>query len=102
MKPLHDAMTVCRQAPGAVRPSVDLARCEGKGECVAVCPEQVFELRRIDAPDYRRLGLLHRFKLRVHGMRVAYAPNADACRGCGLCVAACPEQAITLRRGVPA
>ena len=102
MKPLHDAMTVCRQAPGTVQPSVDFARCEGKGDCVAVCPEQVFGLRRIDASDYSRLGLLNRFKLRVHGMRVAYTPNADACRGCGLCVAACPEHAITLRRGAPA
>jgi 4Fe-4S ferredoxin len=39
-------------------------------------------------------------KLRVHGMKMAYTPNADACRSCGLCVAACPEHAITLARRV--
>ena len=37
-------------------------------------------------------------RARVHGMQVAYTPNAEACQSCGLCVAACPEQAITLRR----
>ncbi len=81
-------------------PVVDLTRCEGKGDCVRVCPEDVFRVRRIDDGDYGRLGLLHKFRLRVHGMRVAYTPNAEACRGCGLCVAACPETAIRLSRGL--
>lgn len=90
--------TICRQAPGIIAPVVDLKRCEGKGDCAQVCPENVFHLRRIDEADFRGLSLLHQFKLRVHGMKVAYTPNADACRGCSLCVSACPEQAITLRR----
>jgi NAD-dependent dihydropyrimidine dehydrogenase PreA subunit len=28
----------------------------------------------------------------------AYAPKADDCHACGLCVVACPEQAIVLTR----
>jgi len=31
-------------------------------------------------------------------MKMAYTPNVDACLACGLCVAACPEKAITLSR----
>jgi len=89
---------ICKQQPGVIVPAIDLRRCEGKGDCLAVCPENVFEIRRIDDADYRSLGMLHRFKLRVHGMQVAYTPNADACRSCGLCVTACPERAITLTR----
>jgi len=88
----------CKQSPGVIVPVVDLRRCEGKGDCLDVCPENVFEIRRIDEEDYLRLGTLQRFKLRVHGMKVAYTPNADACRSCGLCVTACPERAIKLAR----
>ncbi|MDR0242865.1 MAG: 4Fe-4S dicluster domain-containing protein [Burkholderia sp.] len=88
----------CKQEPGVIAPVVDLKRCEGKGDCVAVCPENVFEIRRIDQADYLGLGPMHRLKQRVHGMKVAYMPNAQACRSCGLCVTACPEHAITLAR----
>jgi len=88
----------CKPESGAVFPIVNLGRCEGKGDCVRVCPENVFEVRRIDDVDYQPLGALQKFKLRVHGMKVAYTPNADACRSCGLCVTACPERAITLAK----
>jgi 4Fe-4S ferredoxin len=88
----------CRQPPGVIKPIVDFNRCEGKADCVRVCPERVFAMGRILDKDYRQLGLVSRFKLRVHGMQVAYTPNVDACQSCGLCVAACPEKAITLAR----
>lgn len=88
----------CKQPAGVIVPVVDLRRCEGKGDCVRVCPEDVFRISRIADADYLQLGMLHKLKLRVHGMQVAYTPNAAACRSCGLCVAACPERAITLAR----
>jgi 4Fe-4S ferredoxin len=78
----------CKQAAGVIAPVVDFTRCEGRGDCAVV----------IDDADYKQLGMLHKFKLRVHGLKVAYTPNADACRSCGLCVTACPERAITLAR----
>jgi 4Fe-4S ferredoxin len=96
---MNDASTAnCKQARGVIVPVVNLKRCEGKGDCVDVCPENVFEVRRIDNSDYQVLNTFQKFKLRVHGMQVAYTPNADACRSCGLCVSACPEHAITLKR----
>jgi len=92
------APVACKQESGVIAPTVDLKRCEGKGDCVIVCPENVFQIRRIDDADYQGLNILQKFKLRVHGLKVAYTPNADACRACGLCVSACPEHAITLGR----
>jgi NAD-dependent dihydropyrimidine dehydrogenase PreA subunit len=88
----------CKAAPGTWIPVVDRSRCEGKKDCVEVCPYAVFEVRRIDDAEYRALPLLGRLKLRVHGMKTSYTPGAADCHACGLCVVACPEDAVTLRR----
>ena len=86
----------CEAAPGAFAPVIDHARCEGKRDCVAVCPYGVFEVRRIDDADFAQLGLLGKLRSIAHRRQSAYAARADACQACGLCVVACPEDAITL------
>lgn len=87
----------CEAEPGAWQPVVNRNRCEGKADCAAVCPYDVFEVRAISDEEYKALSFLARVKLRVHGKRTAYTPRADQCRACGLCVVACPEKAISLR-----
>jgi|SRR5215831_1605532 len=89
----------CRAEPGVFRPVIDRARCEGKRDCVEVCPHGVFEVRRIDDADFARLSILARLKSRAHGRQTAYTPAAEQCRACGLCVVSCPEKAISLVRG---
>jgi NAD-dependent dihydropyrimidine dehydrogenase PreA subunit len=86
----------CRASPGAWMPVVDRTRCEGKQDCVEVCPHDVFEVRRMSDEDYGALGLGSRLKSLFHGRRTAYTPRASACQACGLCVVACPEHAIRL------
>lgn len=88
----------CKAPAGAWKPVVDRARCEGKGDCVEVCPYDVFEVGTIADDEFRAMRLLVRLKLIAHGKKTAYTPRADACRACGLCVVACPEKALTLVR----
>ena len=88
----------CKAEPGRYAPSIDRNRCEGKEDCAAVCPYDVFEIRRIDDADFATLSWLGKMKSVAHGRKTAYTPNADACQACGLCVVACPEKAITLSR----
>ena len=86
----------CRATPGRWRPVVDRSRCEGKRDCVDVCPYEVFEVRRIDDADYAALSFFARLKVLAHRKQSAYTPRADACQACGLCVVACPEGALRL------
>ncbi len=86
----------CRGQPGELVPIVDRAKCEGKADCVRVCPLNVFEVRRIEDADFAKLGMLAKLKSMAHGRKTAYTPRASACEACGKCVTACPEKAIRL------
>ncbi|MDB4962974.1 MAG: Ferredoxin [Myxococcales bacterium] len=88
----------CKHEAGTFAPHVERGRCEGKADCVDVCPYDVFEVRRIADGDFEMLSVMERLRSRVHGRKTAYTPRADACRGCAACIKACPEDAITLVR----
>ncbi len=88
----------CKQAPGSFTPVIDRARCEGKADCVVICPYEVFELDILPTEERASLGTLARIRGFVHGWKQSFAVNAEACRACGLCVSACPEKAIKLVR----
>ncbi|HAH08809.1 MAG TPA: 4Fe-4S ferredoxin [Alphaproteobacteria bacterium] len=88
----------CKQPSGTVRPLIDHRRCEGAAACAAVCPHDVFEVRKITRAEQTALPLLPWLKVLAHGGRQAFAINADACQACGACIAACPEKAIRLER----
>ncbi|MGH7439935.1 MAG: 4Fe-4S dicluster domain-containing protein [Polyangiaceae bacterium] len=90
--------TDCGAKPGEFEPVVDLSKCEAKGECVKVCPVNVFEVRRIDDADFAKLGVMAKVKSVAYGRKTAYAPKASSCEACGKCVEACPEKAIKLAR----
>jgi len=74
------ASTECRAEPGEFGPVVDRGKCEGKAECVDVCPFNVFEVRRIDDADFARLGVFGKLKSMAHGRKTAYMPRASACQ----------------------
>lgn len=84
------------KVPGVVAPIVDATRCEGKRDCVDVCPYGVFDVRRLTDDERQALPWLSRFKVAVHGGRQAFVVKPADCHNCGKCVTACPERAITL------
>lgn len=88
----------CKAPPGQFIPVIDRSRCEGKAECVRVCPVGVYMVGTL-APEHRAgLGLRARVKGFAHRWQQALLVNPAACEACGLCVQACPEKAITLAR----
>ena len=89
--------TDCKGEPGTVAPVVDRNRCEAKAACFGVCPYNVFEIRRLSPDERSSLSLRGKLKAWAHGNRQAFVVRPDDCHACGLCVNACPEQAITLQ-----
>jgi 4Fe-4S ferredoxin len=87
---------------GRLQPVIDRNRCEGKTECVKVCPYDVFEMITLDADQRRQLSPLGRLKAFFHRYRQATAAHPDQCHACSLCVSVCPEKAIRLVKAEPA
>jgi 4Fe-4S ferredoxin len=88
-------MTDCKE-PGRVVPVIDRNKCEGKEDCLRVCPYHVFEIRKLGAEEKSQLSFVGRLKAFAHGNQQAFVVLPDECHACGLCVTACPEKAITL------
>ncbi|HEU4428389.1 MAG TPA: ferredoxin family protein [Myxococcota bacterium] len=86
----------CKGEPGRVSPAIDRNKCEGKADCLRVCPYGVFELGVL-APERRgELSWLGRLKGWAHGYEQAFVVKPADCHACQLCVEACPEHAIQL------
>jgi NAD-dependent dihydropyrimidine dehydrogenase PreA subunit len=87
----------CKEA-GLLVPIIDRNRCEAKGDCLRVCPYNVFELRALNDEEKAAQSFVGRMKTFFHGGKQAFAVRAADCHACGHCVSACPEKAITLQR----
>ena len=88
----------CKVDAGTFAPRIDRNRCEGKAACRQVCPYGVFEVGTLPRAERSALSFVGKLKGIGHRWQQALIANPDACRACGLCVTACPEDAITLVR----
>jgi NAD-dependent dihydropyrimidine dehydrogenase PreA subunit len=90
--------TKCKDESQQWMPVVDFNKCEAKGPCIEVCPYDIFEIRTITEPEFKKLSFIGRLKTRAHGNKKAYVVHPADCHTCGYCVTACPEKAIKLVR----
>lgn len=89
----------CAETGGKLMPVVDFNSCGAKGDCVAVCPYSIFEMRPIALEDKAHLNLKGKIKTFFFNEK-AYLTDPSLCHSCGLCVQACPEKAIKLTKMV--
>jgi len=81
---------------GTFLPVIDRNLCDGKQDCVAVCPFEVFSMQRITGMDLAMFPVAPRKAHKFIGKWQAFVVRAEACHACNLCVIACPEDAIRL------
>ena len=79
-------------------PVINRNGCKGKSPCVPACPYDVLELGVLAKEVRSGLSLKGKIKAFEHGGKQAFVVQPDHCAACGLCVAICPEKAITLVR----
>jgi 4Fe-4S ferredoxin len=92
-------MAECREAE-LMMPAIHLGKCEGKEDCVQVCPYHVFEIRVATPEERADFSFVERLKSFAHGHKKAFVTDSALCHACGLCVKTCPEKAIKLVRYV--
>ena len=86
----------CEPEAGRLIPIIDRNRCDGKQDCVAVCPFDVFAMHRLTALDLAMFSVSPRKAHKLVSKWQAFTVRAEACHACNLCVVACPEDAIRL------
>ena len=90
----------CEPEAGRLIPIIDRNRCDGKQDCVAVCPFDVFAMHRLTALDLAMFSVSPRKAHKLVSKWQAFTVRAEACHACNLCVVACPEDAIRLVRRI--
>ena len=63
----------CKHEPAVFEPVINRKRCEGKKDCVRVCPYSVFEVRKLTTDERRAIPFLARLKMTLHGDKQAFA-----------------------------
>ena len=86
----------CDPVVGKVVPLIDRNRCQDEELCVAVCPYEVFRISTLGPAERKTLSFFGKLKALSNGYRQAFVVEPAQCHNCGICVEACPDDAIRL------
>lgn len=98
MKQTIPGRETCDEETGRLVPVVDMLQCETRGPCLEVCPYSVFEIRSLKKEEWDQFTWFPRMKIWLGGGRSSFVAKPDSCQACGLCVTACPQKAIKLKK----
>lgn len=79
-------------------PYIDLNKCEGHGICTHVCAEDVITMKRITSLQFSQLNVRGKLNALLSNNLKANIEHPERCNRCELCVTACTEGAIVMKR----
>ncbi|MFA9388342.1 MAG: ferredoxin family protein [Prolixibacteraceae bacterium] len=77
-------------------PVINIHKCDGDGKCVAVCPNDVFEMYTLTKEQVKSFPFKGWLKVKIKGANKSNPVHSLNCIACGLCVENCHEHAIEL------
>lgn len=76
--------------------AVNKRKCSVCGDCLAVCPQNILEIRKVGWTAKEAMTFFQRIDAHYHHNTELAVIDPEKCLGCGLCVNACRKCAISL------
>jgi len=80
------------------RITLNKKKCTACGDCAAVCPRNILEIREISSAVKQSMTFFQKMDALYHKNKTLTVISPEKCLGCGECLTACRHHAIFLER----